>query len=205
MHWKLLRLLALGGFSFILLAVFYTFQISTYDTLARAKDDGLIIKQPYGCPKLEVQINIAGRVMSEAESKAITATFHNPNNFECSDTITFSAPRFEISPSEPTSLFLAAGETAELTWVIAPERSGTFTIAINSEIRSHIVGVSVTNELGLTVQQAQIMQIVGYFLGPALTLPWIYALFQERRKAKQSTPPVQTKTASINSEIKLVK
>ena len=153
---------------------------------------------PVGGPCVDAleEVILPRRTMSENDSQTITVVLSNHGAEICEQSVAINAPNFEISPAESTQLIsIPPGiGTAQTGWVLTPKKQGTFEIVIRIGAEMQIVGLSVTNVLGLTPLQAQLLSSAGSVLGPMLTLPWWYERWQKRQeKQKPKKSPVGTK------------
>jgi hypothetical protein len=73
--------------------------------------------------------------------------------------------------------------------VISPREAGNYEVVVSAEFDVQVVGVRVTNLLGLTAPQAKILSYIGYFLGPALSLPWWIEKWEENKRRKKAPAP----------------
>jgi hypothetical protein len=146
------------------------------------------------------------RVITEKESLDIAVHLSNGEEIECEAGVRIDAPNFEISPNQETqTTILPPGETATVIWVVTPREIGTFQIGISSELDSQSIGISVRNVIGLTARQVELLGYVGNFFGPALTLPWIYTTWNERRKEKEEKEKREAEIDSLKKQIEEIK
>jgi hypothetical protein len=72
-----------------------------------------------------------------------------------------------------------------LLWVLKPREISAFEIAITAGNQTQVIGIVVTNVLGFTAAQVQILSYVSSFLGPMLTAPWWYEQWEKRKKSRK--------------------
>ncbi len=141
-------------------------------------------ERPGPCLQLLADVAIERRVMTDRESQALTIDLHNENNIDCTTDVAVHAPDFRTSPLENTlTVEVPAGSRTQLVWILSPRRSGTYQVAVAVGGEAELIGLSVTNVLGLTVAQAQIVSLFGTILGPMLTLPWWIGWWRRRRSS----------------------
>jgi len=146
------------------------------------------------------------RVITEKESLDITVHLLNGEAIECEVGVRIDAPNFEISPPEETqAITLPPGETATVIWVVTPMEPGTYRIGISSELDSQTIGISVRNVIGLTARQVELLGYLGNFFGPALTFPWIYTTWNERRKEKEERKRREAQIEELKKKIEEIK
>lgn len=157
--------------------------------MALSVDSGNLLQPPIegpGCPELTAVVNLERRVMTENESQALVVNLSLPEGINCAVTVSLLAPNFLISPPETSRVAtVPAGSDIDVAWVISPQDVGTYEVVIVVDERSETRGITVTNTLGLTATQAQILSIIASFLGPMLTAPWWYERWRERKKEKE--------------------
>jgi hypothetical protein len=134
--------------------------------------------------------NLGSHVMSDNESQAIEIKFINETGKKCSKNIEIYAPNFDISPSEQKqTLSLQADQTsASISWILTPRKTGDFEIVFYVSDGSILVlGVNVTNFLGLKASTMQFLSWIGTALGPMLSIPWWYEKFMGTKKKKRNS------------------
>jgi hypothetical protein len=103
--------------------------------------------------------------------------------------VSLEAPSFALTPDTKEYRFEAndtrLNQDTDLVWTLSPEKSGTFDIPVTVAGQTSELHLKVTNALGFSPAQAQIVAGLSSFLGPALTLPWWLELIEQRRKARQ--------------------
>jgi hypothetical protein len=123
------------------------------------------------------------RVMSEDETQAIVVKVVNPAEEECATTLKLAAPGFELSPPESEyEINLPPKITGTVSWIIAPHKTGTYSISLSDPLSTKIYGIQVTNIFGLSTFWAQVLSGVGTVLGPALTFPWWWEKWLQRKQ-----------------------
>lgn len=83
--------------------------------------------------------------------------------------------------------------------VISESDTNVICLRVNMELNDkvkveNVIGMTVTDILGLTVTQAKVISLIGTFLGPSLTLPGIAGFMMQWRKRKKRAS-VRRKTA----------
>lgn len=157
--------------------------------LALSEDSGNLADAPGlgpGCNDLVALVMLDQRVMTESETQALEITLRLPADDACTVGVSLLAPNFTTTPAETTRLVtIPAGGEVDVAWIISPQEIGTFELVIIVDERSETVGITVTNTLGFTAAQVQILSLIGTFLGPILTAPWWYDRWKERQKEKK--------------------
>ena len=135
------------------------------------------------------EINSPQRVLSEDTSHTITINATNGTDTNCASALTLLAPGFDVSPRKEAQTVTAKPKgQGSVAWIITPQKSGSFEIAVTDGIDTRVIGVTVTNLLGLTATQAQLFAAVGTLFGPMLTVPWWFERLQQRKR-QQPKPP----------------
>lgn len=138
------------------------------------------------------------RVMSETDTIAITAVLSNKSDKECDVVLSLTVPNFEVDPAERSLVVLRPGmRTESFVWLLTPQKQGSFQARITAEVDglvrvNHIVGLAVTNILGLSPRSAKIASILGTFLGgSSFTLPTLIGWYKswQQTRAKRSQKP----------------
>jgi hypothetical protein len=130
-------------------------------------------------------VNIVRRVISESDSESLSVVLGNDTLGECEISVHLSAPNFDISPTDDSrTVNVPPAQSVTVVWILSPRKSGSFQVAVTAGLDSAVVGLTVTNVLGLTPQQAKILSLVATFLGPMLTAPWWYDRLKEARTKK---------------------
>jgi hypothetical protein len=151
------------------------------------------------CRNIIQEVSIPNRVMTENESqtlRVVVANIDNPG--VCNTTVVLAALDFDIAPaSTARNVSLEQGqEPVTLLWVLKPRELGAFEIAVTAGNQTQVIGIVVTNVLGLTAAQVEILSYISSFLGPMLTAPWWYEQWEKRRgKAKRE----EVEAAAINA------
>jgi hypothetical protein len=132
--------------------------------------------------------------MTEQDSQSLTVVLSNDSGTGiCETTLFVSAPNFVLSPAGTERLITLEAGAPPLTliWIISPLQKGSFEIAVSAGNESRTIGLTITNILGLTAAQAQLLSYLATFLGPMLTAPWWYEQWQKWRKERQESaaPP----------------
>jgi hypothetical protein len=139
-------------------------------------------------------IDATQRVLSENSSHTVTINATNANEVDCESVLRFLAPGFDVRPREEEQLVTAKPNgRGSIAWIVTPLKSGSFEIVVSDGIDTRVIGVTVTNILGLTAAQAQILSVLGTLFGPMFTIPWWVERWQQRKRqqAKASVTSVQ--------------
>lgn len=135
---------------------------------------------------------LSNPVISEQETTVLTVAVTNPSQSanetaRCSIFFSLEAVSFSISPSEASqSISLSAEENQDaFAWVLSPQKLGTFQLLVRSNGQNKIVGLRVTNVLGLSPSQAKVLSIIGAFFGPTFTFPFLLDIYQKQREKKK--------------------
>jgi hypothetical protein len=180
------KLLALiGGILFVLTIGVALWLLAREEQAGRLDNlTGRPVVSDPACRELSFTATLAKRVMTEDESQALIVILTNQGDQVCRARVTLSAPDFAVGPAPTNPLVSAPPGEEEVVWILSPHRAGTFQVAVTVNQASTILGVTVTNILGLTVWQARVLAALGYVLGPMLTVPWWYEKWQERKKLR---------------------
>ena len=190
MDWK--RVLAVAGILLLVvgLALLWTLRRGRLAALAldrNPRPHGPVTGSPAGCGQLvEPQIELGRRVMALGESQALTVRLANASAETCEVTITLNAPDFQLSPLDPRrQLPVGPARHAEIAWILTPEAVGTFDLVLTVGGAITVLGLTVTNALGLTAGQLQLLSALSSFLGPLLTAPWWFEQWQAWQARKR--------------------
>jgi hypothetical protein len=163
--------------------------------------DGPLTGTPDGCGQLiDPAVTLTRRVMARSETQALTVTLTSASAETCAVEVTLNAPHFRLSPPEPRQeVVVGPGQQVESAWILTPEELGTFDLVVTVGGAITVLGLTVTNALGLTALQLQILSTIGSVLGPMLTFPWWleqWQAWQERkrdraREEKDAKEPVR--------------
>jgi hypothetical protein len=127
-------------------------------------------------------ITLPRRVMTENESQMLTVTLVNESVVACEVPVLLNAPNFDVAGELASrSVNVEPQSETAVVWILSPEKAGTFQIAVNVAGELAILGITVTDVLGLTALQARLLSIIGSVLGPILTVPWWIERWQERQ------------------------
>jgi hypothetical protein len=132
------------------------------------------------------QIHVAP-LMTLDETQAVTIALANSDRTRaCRANVSLSAPEFDISPQDTVRhLVVPPSQTVTIGWILSPRRLGTFTIQVATGLESRFLGISVTNDFGLNTWQAQLLSVIGTFLGPIASAAWWYDRWKEHRRRKR--------------------
>jgi hypothetical protein len=185
--------LAVLGVVLLLLGVSSLFLISRSRAAALAEDQLLIFEEAVGeednCQNIIREVSVPNRVMTEKESQTLRVVVSNIDNpGTCNTVVGLAALDFDIAPaSTAREVALEPGrEPVTLLWILKPREIGAFEIAVTAGNQTQVIGIVVTNVLGFTAAQVQILSYISSFLGPMLTAPWWYEQWEKRKKAKKA-------------------
>lgn len=123
------------------------------------------------------------RILSENKSQAVVISFKNPLDSACESTISLRAPNFNLSPAKKEQkISLPAGADGSLSWILSPQKTGTFEIAVSDVLNTKVFGITVTNTFGLTAGQAKLFSLLGTLFGPMFTVPWWWEKLRQRKQ-----------------------
>lgn len=146
-------------------------------------------------------VGMAQRVLSENNSQTIVVNTENLIDVECQSELTLLAPGFDVSPRKETLLLKAQPKSSgSIAWIVAPKSTGSYDLAISDGIDTRTVGVTVTNTLGLTATQSQVLAFLGSLFGPMLTVPWWFERWQQRKRSRAQTSPVSAPATATPPE-----
>lgn len=136
---------------------------------------------------------MAQRVLSENNSQTIVVNATNATDTECQSQLTLLAPGFDVSPRKESQTVTAKSKgQGSVAWIVIPQKSGAFDIAVSDGLNTQTLGITVTNILGLTATQAQLCSILGTLFGPMLSIPWWVDRWQKRKRPKEQPAPSTT-------------
>lgn len=163
---------------------------------------GGISEEESGCLNVIQEVTLTKRVMTEKESQTLRVVLSNPNGGGvCNTAVRLAALDFELAPpaTERVVTLEPGGNPVTLLWVLKPKETGSFEIAVSAGNMVEVLGIVVTNVLGLTAVQVQILSYISSFLGPMLTAPWWIEQWEKRKKTQKQT---MEKTASRETAAK---
>jgi hypothetical protein len=182
------RVLAISGI--VLFSVGIGLALVLWSSAARAYSSDIrwlpqgAVSAP-SCQHPLAEVNIARRVISESDSESLSVVLGNDTPEESEIYVHLSAPNFDISPTDDSrTVDVPPAQSVTIVWILSPRKSGSFQVAVTAGLDSAVVGLTVTDVLGLTPQQAKILSLVATFLGPMLTAPWWYDRIKESRAKK---------------------
>jgi hypothetical protein len=157
------------------------------DGIARNSDKFLFLKAMNGgkCFHPIIDAEIARRVISINESEAITVKLTNSDTQPCTVKVKISAPNFKLDQDNENTVELPPKETVTLPFIITPTSLGSQKIAICAGLDTKIIGIKVTDVLGLNAKTSKIMSYVGTFLGSGFTLTWLVETALKIKKKKK--------------------
>ncbi len=137
-------------------------------------------------PPCSWNVNPPEKVISENKTEALSIDLTSSKDSECQSILSLRAPGFDFSPSkEEQTVNLAKGSKGSISWILSPQKTGTFDIAVSDMVNTKIFGITVTNMFGLSAVQAKTASFAGTLFGPMLTVPWWWERL--RRKQNQDT------------------
>jgi hypothetical protein len=173
------------------------------------------------CDPRLLSLSVSQRVMSEAESQVLTVVLSNHDTIdrtplngpeECKATIALAAPDFTLGPSETSQTVLVPlGTSTRVAWVLSPKKPGTFRVVaflqpVTPVSDSAQIGITVHTVLGLTPIQVYLLSIVGYVLGPILSISyWVQIIAQWRTRraivalARETSTQVEPRASNSSS------
>jgi hypothetical protein len=143
--------------------------------------------QPDSCRNIIQTVALSNRVMTEKESQTLRIVLANTEGVEtCHTAVRLAAVNFEVAPPAAERLVALepGGNPVTLLWILKPKETGSFELAVTAGSETWILGIVVTNVLGFTAVQVQILSYISSLLGPMLTAPWWYEQWQKRQAAK---------------------
>ena len=135
-------------------------------------------------------------ILSEKESAIVSIVLSNLSTNTANISVNLFAPTFTVSPLEPREVTILPNAIVELSWVVAPNNMGNQIImfSINNFDKSEVCGIAITNILGLTAKQAELLSLASSILGSSLSIPWMYERWQQhQKKRKQAQKSKRTK------------
>jgi hypothetical protein len=134
-------------------------------------------------------VDLSQRVLTEDNSQTIVIKATNPAEMECQSVLTLLAPGFEVSPHKDEQTLTAKPKgQGSIAWIVTAQKAGTYEIAISDGVDTRVMGVTVTNLLGLTAFQIQVLAVVGTLFGPMFTIPWWFDRLQQRKRSGAKSP-----------------
>ncbi len=164
--------------------------------------------QPGHCRDIVQEVSLSKRVMTEKESQTLRVVLAKVEAGEiCNTTVRLAALDFELAPAatERVVALEPGGTPVVLLWILKPKETGSFEIAVTAGEQTEVLGIVVTNVLGLTAVQVQILSYISSFLGPMLTAPWWYEQWEKRQKAKREAAEKAAKKTADSSPEKSTK
>ena len=159
---------------------------------ALAEDQLLIFGSALGdegnCQNIIQEVSVPDRVMTEKESQSLRVVVANTTNTGvCNTTVGLAALDFDINPAATARPVTLEPGTPPVTlvWILGPRELGAFEIAVTAGNQTQVIGIVVTNVLGLTAAQVLILSYISSFLGPMLTAPWWYEQWQKRQETRK--------------------
>lgn len=198
---RVILTLGLTIFTASLILVIY---LRRAENLARSIDragqvygGGQVISKPCQISFFNIEETIvSNRVLSENDTGTITIIMSNTSNQECGTIVSLKALNVNVEPAGNVTISVPSGKRSRAyIWLFSPQKLGSFQLNVQAVPYSNTVGITVTNVLGLTAQQAHFLSLIGNFLGPAVTLPGLWGLIKEwkSRNAKQKRSNKQKK------------
>lgn len=147
-----------------------------------------VTEEERNCRNVIQSVTLSQRVMTEKESQALRVVLANLNGpGTCHTAIRLAALNFDIAPAatERVVALEPGGHPVTIVWILKPQEAGSFEIAVTAGNQTEVLGIVVTNVLGLTAVQIQILSYISSFLGPMLTAPWWIEQWQKRQRRKK--------------------
>lgn len=140
-------------------------------------------------PPCAWDVSVQNRVVTENHSQAIVVNATNTMDVACQSTVSLLAPGFNVTPHKDEQVVKAqANGKGSVAWIATANDAGDYELVVTDGINTSVVGITVTNLLGLTALQAQIFAMVGSIFGPMLSIPWWFERWQQRKKARPQAP-----------------
>lgn len=199
--------IVIAGVAFLILSLPYSCSLFTIQTklldTVEPPHDGF-----YSSYECETNLQLGRAMIAHNETVSLRVSMTNtdpqPASMEvCEQELLLSAPAFTTEPTQLNrSLVIPANKkTATIAWILTPKKEGLHEIAIEVNAATYIKKISVTNVLGLTPKQAQILSTVGTFLGGPITLASLWGQwtkFQMERKQRKELE--EQKAASLKNK-----
>jgi hypothetical protein len=154
--------------------------------------------QPGNCRNIIRTVSLSKRVMTEKESQTLRVVVANRDGVGiCETAVRLISPDFEVAPAATERLVALepGGDPVTLLWILKPKETGSFEIVLTAGDQTQVLGIVVTNVLGFTAVQVQLLSYLSTFLGPMLTAPWWYERWEKRQKAKKEAEEKALKDA----------
>lgn len=140
-------------------------------------------------PPCAWEVSLPERVVAEKHPQAIVVNVTNSMDVACQSLVTLLAPGFNVTPRKDEQMITAQPNgKGSVAWIATADDAGEYEIVVTDGIDTRVMGVTVTNLLGLTALQLQILAVVGSIFGPMLSIPWWFERLQQRKKARPQTP-----------------
>ena len=185
------RGVGLVGLVILLLAIIAGFLLFRTNQQAQSRDHvdtqfGVIASD---IPLCTWEVVLPQRVLTEDTSQSIVILATDPADVDCQSSLTLLAPGFDVTPHKDEQIVTAKPKgQGSIAWILIPLKPGSFEIAVTDGINTRVMGVTVTNILGLTAVQAQILVVAGSLFGPMFTFPWWIDRWQQRKRQRIQTP-----------------
>jgi hypothetical protein len=198
------------------------FKFSSLRVLEAAKGFQVIVGettfQKFELAKLQVEFPPR---MTTSETLPIIATtslpsdiiFYNcPNSSKILYEAVLSIAGMDISPTTiinnntPYEAKLDEILTEKWVWTLHPLESGVYTGVVTIKANtnqcelfelSSTIQINVLDIFGLTSRQTKVFGLIGSFLGPILSLPWLLELWQKHKKTRLRHELTQKKKTTI--------
>jgi len=202
------RITAVLGTLLFLLGVVSLLLVWRDQAAARSVDESFPLSESgeeSSCQNIIQEASLSKRVMTEKESQTLTIVLANLSGLEtCHTTVRLAALDFEIAPpvTEREVALEPDGKPVTLLWILKPRETGSFEIAITAGNQVQVLGIVVTNVLGFTAGQVQILSSISSLLGPMLTVPWWYEQWEKRKKARKEEAEKAAAVAAAQAAVK---
>jgi hypothetical protein len=194
-------LLGIIGLILLICSIFVISTLYNGERLAAARDDKKI---RYGMiddtiPMCLWEVQSPEKIMTEDKSQAIQIKTSNTADKECLTFLSLRAPGFDISPAkEEQKIVVPPQGKGSISWILTPDKTGTFEVSISDTLNTQIYGITVTNVFGLNTLHAKILSWLGGLFGPMLTVLWWWDRLRGKKQQKKDQPKADSQTIENN-------
>ena len=150
---------------------------------SRLDDNKTVNAVIMGPPPCRWEVLPPERVISENSNQAVVINTLNTGDEDCESVLYLQAPNFTKSPSkDEQKIVLPVGGSGSISWIITPNKTGSYQIAVTDDVSTKIFGIVVNNMFGLNSLQAKILSVLGTLFGPMLTVPWWWDRLKKNKK-----------------------
>jgi hypothetical protein len=199
------------GSSLLILSLPYTFLLIFFSVRAKNLDGGFQYNSAGPCRHPLLDVQLAREVIASKESVSLKVILSNDSGKECEAEVTVNAPAFETAPSQQTKkINVPAGKNvANLVWILTPKQEGLHEIGVQAGLDIQTRGLSITNILGLTPKQAQILSYIGAFFGGPITCGGLWNQWMkyqsEKKKKEEELKAQESENNSKRSVFSIIK